>query len=264
MSVTAKEIKIVRSLSTKKGRREEARFLAEGIRLLEEAFRFNFLPEKLFANPSELTDRGTELVRRAQRQGISVIQVNNRDLGKMADTETSQGLLGVFRTPAMSLDELSTRRPRTLLVCDRISDPGNLGTLIRSALAFGFDAVVLTAGSVEPYSPKTVRSSAGAVFGLPIVGVETDELLAWTSSAQADIVAADVSAQGEIEVSKLSPERPVVLAVGAEADGLDRALLDRAAVRCRIAHRPTVDSLNAAIAGSILMKQLFDAREATE
>ena len=104
MSVTAKEMKIVRSLSTKKGRREETRFIAEGIRLLEEAFRFNFLPEKLFANPSALTERGTDLIRRAQRQNISVIQVNSRELGKMADTDSCQGLLGVFRTPAVFID----------------------------------------------------------------------------------------------------------------------------------------------------------------
>jgi len=236
--------------------------MAEGIRLLEEAFRFNFLPEKLYANPSTLTERGTDLVRRAQRQRISVLQVSSRDVSKIADTETSQGLLGLFRTRSTSFDELSAQNPRTVLVCDRLGDPGNLGTLIRSALAFGIDGLVLTAGSVEPYAPKTVRSSAGAVFALPILTAEIDQLIGWTESLGAVIVAADASATGEVKVRDLDPDRPVVLAIGAEADGLDRSLLDRATVRCRIAHRPTVDSLNAAIAGSILMKQLYDAREA--
>ncbi len=262
MSVTAKEIKILRSLSTKKGRREQSQFVAEGVRLLEEAFRFGFLPGRLYANPSSLTDRGIELTKRAQRQNISVLQLNSRDLAKISDTETSQGLLGVFDMPSTTLAELSATGPRTVLVCDRISDPGNLGTLIRAALAFGFQAVVLTAGSVEPFAPKTVRSSAGAVFGLPVVLANTEDLLGWVETSNALLVASDAAAHKELDGTMLVGERPVVLAIGSEAEGLDEVIGDKASVRCRIAHQPTVESLNAAMAGSILMKQVYDIHEA--
>lgn len=262
MSVTAKEIKILRSLSTKKGRREQVQFVAEGVRLLEEAFRFGFLPVRLYANPSGLTDRGIELTRRAQRQNISVVQLSSRDLAKVSDTENSQGLLGVFAMPSQSLSELSPARIRTVLVCDRINDPGNLGTLIRSALAFGFEAVVLTSGTVEPFAPKTVRSSAGAVFGLPIVQSDVAEVLAWSEQAGALVVAADAEAHTELNGTMIDSAKPLLLAIGSEATGLDAAFRTPATVRCRIGHRPTVESLNAAMAGSILMKQIYDIREA--
>jgi len=262
MSVTAKEIKILRSLSTKKGRREHSRFIAEGVRLLEEAFRFGFLPVSLYANPGELTDRATELTRRATRERIAVKQVSSRDLKKISDTETSQGLLGVFAIPSISLAELSSSNPRTVLVCDRVNDPGNLGTLIRSALAFGFEAVLLTSGTVEPYAPKTVRSSAGGVFGVPIVTAERDDVLNWLQQRDTVLIAADAAAHTDLDRSQVTSDKPMALAVGAEADGLDEAILAKATARCRIGHRPTVDSLNAAVAGSILMKRLYDIREA--
>jgi TrmH family RNA methyltransferase len=261
LPISRTELKKVKALNTRKGRRKQGRFMAEGVRLLEEAFRFGVKPEPLFYAPDRLTPRAETLLGRFRARKTPLEQVSPSDLTRMAGAETSQGLLAVCRTPNTVLGELHHPRMRNILLCENLSDPGNLGTLVRSALAFDFDLVVLAGRSAEPFSPKVVRSSVGAVFGLPIATASTEEFLELAETHGITLVAAAPAAG--TDPARLWPglkRRPLALAVGSEAAGLTETLLGRAQRRVRIRHSRRVESLNSAVAGAILMSECYDRR----
>lgn len=259
MSLSQAEIKRLKSLNTKKGRRTAGQFSAEGVRLIEQAYRFKFRPAGLYYAESLLSDRGTLLLERFSKRGIEVTPVSARDIGRIGDTSTSPGLLAVFRTPSVNLRKLYQPRMRSILLCENISDPGNLGTLIRSAAAFGFDLIVLAGQCAEPYSPKVVRSSVGAIFALPIAVTSTEDAIEFTGREQVAIVGTDIKGEDHmIKTAVRLRTKRTLLALGSEARGLSGDLLKRADFTVRVRHERSVESLNAAVAGSILMQQWYE------
>ncbi|MEW6051289.1 MAG: RNA methyltransferase [Candidatus Zixiibacteriota bacterium] len=258
MSLTRTELKDIASLLTKKGRKLKHQFLAEGVRLLEEADRHNYRPLVVYWSESMLSERGRALVTRLRGQKIPLQELPARQLAAIADSRSPQGIVGRFSVPGMHLTELLARRTRSVLVCENISDPGNLGTLFRSALAFGFDDVILAGNCAEPWSPKVARASAGALFGLNLAVDSTDQILGAMQQHRFVIVAADIG--GSMDLDRLQadlPDAPVAVAIGSEAEGLSDALLHTATLRVRVEHSPKVESLNAAVAGSILMREIY-------
>jgi TrmH family RNA methyltransferase len=181
-----------------------------------------------------------------------------RQIGKLADTKSPQGVVGLFAAPATDLQKLYRPGFRSILVCDGIADPGNLGTLLRSALAFDFDLVILTGRSTEPYSPKVVRSSMGAMFGLRIAVAESDAVAALIADSGCTVLAATVSDGGDEWRGRIKSNGRLVLTIGSEAEGLSPEIEALATVRAHITHSTKVESLNAAVAGSILMKEVYD------
>ena len=261
MPLSHSEIKNLRALHAKKGRRTANKFLAEGVRLLEEALRFKQKPARLLYSLSLLSPRGEQIVEKFRRLGVTAHQVAAGELSRICDTEQTQGLAAVFELHPRRLSELMGPKTRNVLVCENLSDPGNVGTLIRSALAFGFDAVTLVGRCAETYSPKVVRSSVGAVFGMPVVSTGLAEVLAERDKYQMTLVAAALEGSDRIEdVLARTASRPLLLAIGSEADGLSPELIQAAQEIVRIGHSENVESLNSAIAGSILMKECFDFR----
>jgi TrmH family RNA methyltransferase len=259
MSLSRSEIKNLRALHAKKGRRTSGEFLAEGVRLLEEALRFKQQPVRLLFAPSLLSSRGEQIVAKYRRMGTAVHQVTAADLDRVCDTEQSQGLAAVFRTRPRRLSELLGPSTRKILLCENLSDPGNVGTLIRSALAFGFDLTVLVGKCAEAYSPKVVRASVGAVFGMPVVSADLPEVLAERDKHNITIVAAALQGSDRLDtVLARLKGRPMILAIGSEADGISTGLVRASQKMIRIAHGDKVESLNSAIAGSILMKECYD------
>jgi len=257
------ELKNLTALKAKKGRRAQKRFQVGGVRVLEEALKFQFQPVKLLYSQADISNRGRNLVAQFQKRGVMVVGVSNRELGVVSDTESTQGIIGIFNVPETNLPKLYKPSFRRLLLCDRINDPGNLGTLIRSALAFGFNAMLVTDNSVELFSPKVVRSSAGAIFGLPVVNVSYRELKEFKSSHLAKMAVAlspkDVDSISMKHITPTVEERyTLILAIGSEAEGLSQEILSMADFKVNITHSSNVESLNAAVAGSILMYELFE------
>jgi len=255
--MTRTELKNVKSLLTRKGRKTHRMFVAEGVRLLEEARRHRFRPEMICHAPGILSERGCKLAEKFRSDGVKVEKLSTRQLESISDSRSPQGIMAVFKTPSTALMEPERLRSRNILLCENISDPGNLGSLARSALAFGFGILVLTGKTVEPYSPKVVRSSAGAVFRLAIMETEAAEILERANQAGTVIVAAvaDSKADGRIP---LRSKRGVLLAVGSEAEGLSEMLLEKAESCFAIKHLAVVESLNAAVAGSIIMSTIYN------
>jgi TrmH family RNA methyltransferase len=253
------ELKKLKSLLTKKKRKKSGMFLAEGVRLLEESVRWRFLPRTVYYAPSMLSTRAEKLVGRLRNRAVKTVQLSARDLRSVSDTESPQGIVGLFAKPDTKLAELYRPKHRKLVLCEGISDPGNLGTLVRSSLAFGFDFMLLCGRSAEPYSPKVVRASAGAVFGLQIAVATLKEVCAFMAREEVTVIASDLKAKRCAKLpGKILQKRKFMLAVGSEATGLSKAILERADIRFRIQHLRVVESLNAAVAGSIIMKQMYD------
>ncbi|MCK4858571.1 MAG: hypothetical protein KAT58_11425, partial [candidate division Zixibacteria bacterium] len=149
MPLSKTELKNLKSLLTKKGRKKSGMFLAEGVRLLEESVRRRFLPRTVYYAPSMLSTRAEKLVGQLRGRAVETVQLSARDLRSMSDTESPQGIVGLFARPDTKLTKLYQPKHRKLVLCEDISDPGNLGTLARSSLAFGFHLMLLCGSSAE-------------------------------------------------------------------------------------------------------------------
>ena len=258
MTVTKGELKDIKSLTTKKGRREKKMFLAEGVRVLEEAIRHKCLPRTLCFCMSMLSDRGEKLLERFRGPEIKRLAMSTREIDAIGDARTSQGIIGIFDTPAPEMAEHYRPHYRRVLMCEDIADPGNLGPILRSAAAFGIDLILLLGQCAEPYAPKVVRGSAGAVFAVPVAPIAREELAPFLKSERFALMAADVHGRtsAEILTGRVLKNR-LVLAVGSEATGLSETTLKLADYRLRLGHDRKVESLNVAVAASIFLYQVY-------
>lgn len=259
MSLSKNELKDIKSLGTRKGRKAQNSFLGEGIRVLEEAVRHRVRPDLVLWAPSAMTDRGRKLIKDLQLFGVPCEELSVRQLESIAPAKSPQPVIGRFALEYDSAGQLLEPKARKVLLCDGISDPGNLGTLIRSALAFGFDRILLIGESADPYSPKVVRSSSGSIFGVRLARTEASELKEILSATRFDLIGASV-AKGKkaVRLDKKLAAEPIILAVGSEAAGLSESVLKLCERFVRLEHSNKVESLNAGVAGSIIMKQIYD------
>ena len=238
-------IERVRDLRTPRGRRTERRFAAEGPTLLDEAARSGLRPREIYATEAGLRrfDAGSY-----EAAGIPVHLVSDRVFGRISDVETPTGVLAVFDLPERSVaDVLAAAGPVLLLA--GVGDPGNAGTLVRSAEAFGAAGVLFGRGGADPFAPKVVRAAMGSIFRLPVATVEPEELLAAAQASGRPVIATD--RDGENLADAAIP-RNAILAVGNERRGV-RDWLPRWDRAVRIPQGEATESLNAAIAGSIVL-----------
>lgn len=256
--MTKEELKKIKALNSKKGRNEQRKFAVGGVRLLEEALKHKFLPNMLLYASVGLSARGQKLVTALKTLKVTVNELSSREIESVSDTKSSQGILAVFDTPEQDLSKLYKQYYRRLLLCDEITDPGNLGTLARSALAFEFDMMLVSSKTIELYNPKVVRSSAGALFKLPVANVSYEELKNFKNRKKASLIASKASSNKSMTELPLSSNNPIILAIGSEAAGLSERVLKLSDAVISIAHSPIAESLNAAVAGSIIMKQMYD------
>jgi TrmH family RNA methyltransferase len=246
------EIKYLVSLNTKKGRRQENRFLAEGVRLLEEALSADYMPLTIFYAPSEINSRGEKLVKSFVKHKVKAQSISGRECSRLSDTKSSQGIIALFDREKYSLEQQLRKNHRKVLICDRIGDPGNLGTLIRSAVAFDFDLVITTVGSAETINPKTIRASMGGFFRIPIVeGVNDIALAGQLKKLGYKIYEADV--KGKLISRSMPIAVNAALVIGSEAAGTGPVLGAEAHYRIRIPMSKKTESLNSAMAGTVLM-----------
>lgn len=250
-------IRLVRALHDRRGRREHGLFLAEGMRLVEEALAYARPDFILYAPVLETTPRGRALLEAAQRRGVRRFRVAEGLLQRLCETVTPQGVLAVIPLPPPAdLAGLSLAGQGPVLVLDRIADPGNAGTLLRSAEAAGAPAVLAGPGTVDLFSPKVVRASMGAHYRLPLA-----QDLNWMAireqlqraGAQAIWLA---HPRGETRFDRADWTQPSALIIGGETAGPSPEALALATGRVYIPMAGPVESLNAAMAGTVL---LFEA-----
>jgi RNA methyltransferase, TrmH family len=238
---------VLRSLLRRKGRREHGLFLLEGPSLLEEALTSDLELLEVRAT-REATAEQAELIRRAAEAGAPYIEITEKAASRLSDVETPSGIVAVARIATRSLEDVLARRGLILLLAG-VADPGNAGTLVRSAEAFGASGILFGEGGVEPYNPKVVRSAMGSLFRLPHAVVSAEALMEEARRSGRQIIAADRSGQSLRGFG--FPENPI-LAIGSERGGVS-AWLSRWDATVAVPHRGPTESLNAAIAGAIVL-----------
>jgi TrmH family RNA methyltransferase len=238
------KLELVRALKTKAGRNEQNRYAIEGPTLLAEATAAGAIVESLFV--TERTETTLEPgLRRALAERTFVIP--DRAMARLSDLETAPGILAILPTMHADLARLLEDGAPVALLAG-VSDPGNAGTLLRSAEIFGIDRAIFTSDGVELHNPKVVRATMGAVFRMRITRAAGDEVVAEAERAGYTIVAA---ARGGVALPSFAFERRSLLAVGGERHGVARSL-PRWDGTVTIPHLGAGESLNAAVAGGII------------
>jgi TrmH family RNA methyltransferase len=255
-------LSLARDLRRRKARERQGLFIVEGIRAAEELLASAIPVRGALVSPAlGVTPRGAELRERLATAGMPVLELSEADFATAADTEAPQGVLLVAEQPAQSLDDLSglaVMDELRLLVLDGVQDPGNVGTILRSACALGAAAVVALPGTVDLWSAKVVRGSMGALFRLSTVGDTTEGLLAFLGAQRIVLWGADGAGEPVGALSPTAPSR-LAIAVGNEGAGLSAAVRAQAERLVAVPSSGLVESLNVAVATSILLYELRPA-----
>lgn len=244
------QVKRLRSLLEQgKTRRKEQAFVAEGARLVQDGLCSGSQPQ-LLALSEELSSRSAELTQayRAEKQ----ILLEAGLFTSLADTEHSQGILAIFDIPRLALPE----QPSLLLVLDQVRDPGNLGTILRTAEATGVEAVLLPPGTTDAWAPKVVRAGMGAHFRLPVLNLPWEAIASALEGLQ--VLHADMA--GEISSWEADLRKPSALLIGGEAEGISQAAAQLVTQGVRIPMAQGPESLNAAVSAAILLYETMRQR----
>lgn len=255
LSAQNARVKYARALRGRKGRNESGSFAFEGATLLEEAARSGVEPTALYVTQRAYDTH--ESVRELDARGIPTYVLDDRAFASISDVETPSGVLAVAAIRMASVAEIAARHGCVLALAG-IADPGNVGTLLRSAEAFGCAGAIFSEGGVDPYHPKVVRSAMGSVFRLPAAVAAPDEAVAALKAAGRVVVGL---AAGCAVLDGFEPPEKLAIVVGQERHGLGpwEALCDRLAA---IAMPGAAESLNAAVAGSIALYEATRRRPA--
>ena len=249
-----KLLTLARDLRRRKSRERHQLFLAEGARTVDELLRSPLQARGVLVGPQfEDNPRASAIRRELERRGVPVETVSDRDFDSAAETESPQGVLAIGVVPQRSLDDISRERRVLLLVLDAVQDPGNVGTILRTAAALGATATAALPGTVDLWNAKVVRSGMGSQFYHPCLSVTWDELDTFRAARGLTVWAAD--AAGE-PLGAAGPPEQLALVVGNEGSGLSPAARARAdrLVSLPISH--AVESLNVAVATGILLYEL--------
>lgn len=252
------ERKLWRSLHRRKGRDRSGLFLAEGPNLLEELLRSAAGVVAVLHEPAAREDAATaRLLQRASARGWRIEEVDRSLLEEVAEALTPQPVLAVARIPEWGWASVG---PGSVLLLDGVQDPGNVGTLVRTAEALGIAAVVGLEETADPWSPKAVRASAGSGLRVPVFRSGTAEVVAEVRSRGLPLWVADAGGE-PLEPGDPAP-RPLAVALGSEARGASAAVRDAADRIVAVAMRGRVESLNVAAAGAILLDRILGAARA--
>jgi TrmH family RNA methyltransferase len=245
-------LKLTRSLlGQAKARREEQAFVAEGVRLVEEALAAGW-PFRFVLHTPDPGSRAARLLQNLAERGVELEPVEAALLNSVSETETSQGIVAVLEQRTLPLPPA----PDFLLILDRVRDPGNLGTLLRSAHAAGAQAVLLPPETADPFNPKVVRAGMGAHFRLPILSLDWEGIRGRLSGLTVFLA----EMEGAIPCWQADLRPPLALIVGGEAEGASQAGRQLADRLVCIPMPGGNESLNAAVAGSILLFEVVRQR----
>jgi len=258
------KLKLIRALQGRaKERRENGAFVVEGVRLVEEAVNANWQMRFVLFDET-LNERGRSQVESLKSRGVDVEEISTSLMKSLSETESPQGVVAVLELNQLPI----TNFPNFILIPDQIRDPGNLGTLLRTAAAAGVQAVLLPPETTDAFAPKVVRSGMGAHFRLPIHSMswgEIEQVVRFTSvvlsgeavSKGLQVFLADMEGQSCWETDL---RQPVALVIGGEADGASKSARKLANQKISIPMTGNIESLNAGVAGSVLMFEVVRQR----
>ena len=252
MNLTQSEIKYLRSLQQKKYRDVERKFLLEGWRPLQDALESNTLIEMIAVLPgTSQTSEHQSILARAKNRNIPIKELKQVQLQQISDTIHSQGIVTLVCQQVEAFDTKYLRSAKFIVACDNVSDPGNLGTILRTCDWFGVDAVLLSEGCVSLYNEKVVRATAGSIFHLKVFeNLDFKTAISHLQSESFRLIA--TALDGKPLNSSISHEKSILL-LGSEAHGVNSDLLRMADEVLSIPRFGKAESLNVGIACGIFL-----------
>ena len=245
----------IRDLRLRRGRERRGLALAEGVRLVEEALAAGIRLHGAAVSPSlEATPRGEALKAALTRAAVPLLVLEEAALEELSDTEHPQGVVAVIEPPGWSLADFRRDELSAVLVLDAVQDPGNVGTLIRTAHGLGATGVLALPGTAELGNPKVLRAGMGSQFRLPAVPTDDAGFFSWLEETGTSLWVADA---GGRPVRDSRPVRPFALAVGNEGAGVRPALEAVARGRLAVPLAGSAESLNVAVAAGILLYEVL-------
>lgn len=253
MKLSKGELRYCRSLSQKKVRQVERKFILEGWRALKEVLNSATKVDLVAVHPRFLQDPDySRLLSELESRGIPVKEADDIQLRQIADTVHAQGVIAVVQQKHDDLERISLDRASMIVAVDAVSDPGNLGSIIRSSDWFNVDALLLGRGCVELYNEKLVRSTVGSIFHVPIVeGVELPAAFKHLGSKGFSVVG--FSGDGKADYTERRLSRKEVLVFGSEAHGISREVKTSVDEVVRIPRYGKAESLNVGVACGIVL-----------
>ena len=247
-------IKRMRLLGDRKHRRREGAFVVEGIQPVWQAVEAGADVEVLVVAPALVGSRAAELVAGQEAAGTRVAKVTGELFARLSARDGPSGLAAIVRARVPGLASLPVTPEAVFVALHEVGNPGNLGTIIRTADAAGAAGVVLVGPAADPFDPAAVKASMGALFAVPVArAADTAELLAWT--ARSGVSVTTTSAKAERSFWEAGYPRPLVLLLGAEGAGLPGDVLAAGDAQVRIPMTGTAESLNLAVAAGLLLYQ---------
>lgn len=251
-SHTNPTVKAVRALHMRKAREETGQFLAEGLKIVTEAIELGHMPKILMFGQ----DGGDHplLVKAIGATGMAggdVIEVNREILEKVARRDNPQAVLAVFEQTFTPAEALEPRSAGVWVALHRVRDPGNLGTIIRTADAAGCGGVILVGECCDPYSVEAVRATMGSIFAVPIVKMTEAEFIVWRGGWPGSVVGTLLTAT--VDHRSADYRRPTLILMGNEQAGLTPDLAALCDVNVKIPMRGRADSLNLSVATGIMI-----------
>lgn len=250
-------IKDIKALTQKKSREETGTFMAEGLKLVIDAIELGWTIRTLvYAKAVKGKPLVEQMAARTVASGGLVLEVSEKVIASITRRDNPQMVVGIFDQRWKALKDIRPHGGETWVALDRVRDPGNLGTIIRTADAAGASGVILVGETTDPFSLETVRATMGSVFAVAVAKATPEEFIAWKRSSGVSVVATHLA--GSVDYRTIDYKRkPVVLLMGNEQSGLPDALAKEADALARIPQQGRADSLNLAVASAVM---LFEAR----
>lgn len=260
--VTSKDnstIKYLRSLSDLKYRKKEKAFLIEGVKMVEEALRDDLGVKKVVAAPSLVQHHGKGVLKLAESRSIDIVWISERMMDTVSESKTPQPVMAVVQMKHHSEEALLANESALIVIAHQLQDPGNLGTIIRTAEAVGASGVAITANTVDSFNAKTIRASMGSILRLPIVHI--GDLAAFIKKCkQKGFQTAATVLTGEKTHFDINLTKPTAILLGQESAGLPRDITTDIDLSIRIPMAETIDSLNVATAAAVILYEAMRQR----
>ncbi len=253
-------VKRVRQLGDRRYRRREGAFVVDGVQPVWRAVEAGWEIETLLVVPGRLTHAATAMVAEQRAAGVRVVEVAEQLAARMTERDRPAGLLAVVRARGVELAELAVGPDSVFVVLHEVANPGNLGTVVRTADAAGAAGVILVGDTTDQYAPAAVKASMGSLFAVPVAHAPgAGEFFDWAGAAGVRVLATSGYAEHAHWDPGLVAPGPLAILLGSEGDGLPAGLLDRADAVARIPMVGTAESLNLAVAAALM---LYEARRA--
>jgi RNA methyltransferase, TrmH family len=249
-------VKDIRALAMKKFRDRENAFMAEGLKLVIDAFDLGWTIRTLvFAKAQRGNPTVEKIAARTVAAGGLVLEASEKVLGAITRRDNPQMVVGVFQQRWAALKDIRPADGDVWIALDRVRDPGNLGTVIRTADAVGAKGVILVGETTDPFSVETVRATMGSVFAVPVARAGVEAFLTWRKSVQAAFVGTHL--KGSVDYRTVDYAKgPVVLVMGNEQQGLPDELAASCDALIRIPQAGRADSLNLAVATGVALYEI--------